>query len=169
MKLILHLGRYRLAAPLLALALILMALPQGVQAAPPCGRAGTPLEAKALAEKGAAHLAEVGTGKAFNDFMSPDGDFMPHDLYIFVFDRQGQMWVNGRYPGLIGSDINNARDAKGRLFLLDAMRRAARDGSAWVEYNWYNPCTGKPMAKSTHVLRAGDYFIGVGAYGKLSV
>jgi len=82
-----HLGQRLIAGRLLAPALGLMALPQGALAAPPCGRAGAPLEAKALAEKA-----------------------------------------------------------------------AARDGAAWVEYNWHNPCTGKPMAKSTHVLQAGNYY-----------
>ena len=136
-------------------------------AASPCDRPGTPLEAKALAERAAAHLADVGLDRAFNDFMSPDGGFMPHDLYVFVFDRGGRIWVNGRFPGRIGANIAGARDRKGRPFLFDAMRRADQDGSAWVEYSWFNPCTGTPMAKSTHVVRAGEFFVAVGAYGTL--
>jgi|GEM_PF-7113710 hypothetical protein len=123
-----HLGQRLIAGRLLAPALGLMALPQGALAAPPCGRAGAPLEAKALAEKAAAHPADVELGKAFNHFMSPSGAFMPHDLYTFVFDRQGRMWVDGRFPVLISSDINSTHDAKGRLFVLEAMRLAARDG-----------------------------------------
>ncbi|MDA1101589.1 MAG: cache domain-containing protein [Proteobacteria bacterium] len=134
-----------------------------------CRRPGTPLEAKALAEKAAAHLAEVGLGKAFSDFMTPQSGFMPYDLYVFVFDGEGRMWVNGRFPGLIGSNITEARDSTGRNYLLEAMRRAERDGAAWVEYQWYNPCSGRPMAKSSHIVRAGGFFIGVGAYGRLSV
>ena len=138
-------------------------------AASPCARPGTPLEAKALAEKAAAHLAVVGPGKAFNDFMTHGDDYMPCDLYVLVFDQKGQMWVNGRFPGMIGSNIADAADSNGRRFLLDAMRRAANEGSAWVEYQWYNPCTGTAMPKSTHIVRAGQFFVGVGAYGRLSV
>jgi cytochrome c len=151
------------------LALAVAALSVPVLADTHCRRPGTPLEAKALAEKAAAHLADVGLGKAFTDFMSPGAGFMPYDLYVFVFDGGGRMWVNGRFPGLIGSNATTARDSNGRNFLLEAMRRAERDGSAWVEYQWYNPCTGRPMAKSSHVIRAGRFFIGVGAYGRLSV
>jgi cytochrome c len=145
------------------------ALPAGAQATDICRRPGTPLEAKALAEKAAAHLADVGLDRAFTDFMTPAAGFMPYDLYVFVFDGGGRMWVNGRYPGLIGSNVTQTRDDGGRNFLLDAMRRAKRDGSAWVEYQWYNPCSGRPMAKSSHVIRSGEFFIGVGAYGRLSV
>lgn len=138
-------------------------------AASPCARPGTPLEAKALAEKAAAHLATVGPGKAFNDFMTPGPAYMPYDLYVFTFDGAGRMWVNGRFPGMIGSNITEASDSNGRRFLLDAMRRAAVAGAAWVEYQWYNPCTGTVMPKSTHIIKAGEFFIGVGAYGRLSV
>ena len=53
--------------------------------------------------------------------------------------------------------------------MTGAMRRADKDGSAWVEYLWYNPCTGKRMPKSSHIIKAGPFFVGVGAYGKLSV
>ena len=156
-------------AALLLLAVFCPMPPAVAQSAVNCERAGTPLEAKALAEKAAAHLANKGVGKAFNDFMTRGAGFMPHDLYVFVFDRTGRMWVNGGFPGMIGSSITEARDDLGRLFLLEAMRKADQDGAAWVEYQWFNPCNGKPMPKSTHIIKAGEFFIGVGAYGRLRV
>ena len=151
------------------MALVVAVLPIGANADDQCRRPGTPMEAKALAEEAAAHLAKEGMGKAFNDFMTRGAGFMPHDLYVFVFDRTGRMWVNGGFPGMIGSSITEARDDLGRLFLLEAMRKADQDGAAWVEYQWFNPCNGKPMPKSTHIIKAGEFFIGVGAYGRLSV
>ncbi|MDP6690952.1 MAG: cache domain-containing protein [Alphaproteobacteria bacterium] len=160
---------FRSATGILTLLLFVWLAGSQAWAYSPCERPGTPLEAKALAEKAAAHLAKVGPGKAFNDFMSRGDDYMPFDLYVFVFDQTGQMWVNGRFPGLIGSNIADATDGNGRRFLLDAMRKAANEGSAWVEYQWYNPCTGTAMPKSTHIVRSGQFFVGVGAYGRLSV
>ncbi len=138
----------------------------------PCRRPGTPQEAKALAEKAADHMAEVGPEQAFADFMSPQGDFVPFDLYVFVFDRRGTLWANGRFPGLIGSTIAGGLDgggSGGQDGMTGAMRRADKDGTAWVEYLWYNPCTGKRMPKSSHIIKVGPFFVGVGAYGKLSV
>ncbi|MBT3536130.1 MAG: hypothetical protein HN478_19765 [Rhodospirillaceae bacterium] len=133
-----------------------------------CRRPGTPLEAKALAEKAADHLAEVGPEQAFTDFMTPGGEFVPFDLYVFVFDRRGKLWANGRFPGLIGSVIAGTQDSQGGPNWTEAMRRADRDGSTWIEYAWYNPCTGKPMAKSSHIIKIGPFFVGVGAYGRMS-
>jgi len=146
------------------MALVVAVLPIGANADDQCRRPGTPMEAKALAEEAAAHLAKEGMGKAFNDFMQPDKGFMPYDLYVFVIDDQGRMWVNGRFPGMIGSNIGAGGDVMGK-----AITRARREGSAWAEYQWYNPCSGSPMPKSTYILRAGEFFIGVGAYGRLSV
>ena len=135
----------------------------------PCRRPGTPLEAKALAEKAADHMAEVGPDRAFADFMSPSGGFVPFDLYVFVFDRRGVLWANGRFPGLVGGTIAGGLGGGGGDGMTGAMRRADKDGSSWVEYLWYNPCTGKRMPKSSHIIKAGPFFVGVGAYGKLSV
>ena len=53
--------------------------------------------------------------------------------------------------------------------MLDAMRKGEPDGSAWVEYQWYNPCSGKPIPKSLYIVKAGEFFIDVSAYGRLSV
>jgi signal transduction histidine kinase len=137
------------------------------QAQSECERFGTPLEAQQLAERAAQHLADQGPGRAFTDFMTPNAGFMQHDLYVFVFDDGGRMWVNGRFPGLIGSNVLRTQDASGRRFLMEGMLKAQRDGSAWVEYDWYNPCTAKVMPKSSHLIQAGPFFVGVGAYGTI--
>lgn len=152
----------------MVLALVLAFANAATAAERSCSRAGTPAEAQALAEKAAAHLQAAGPRQAFNDFMNPGAGFMAHDLYVFVFDRRGTMLLNARFPGLIGSSIANARDANGRPFLLEAMARAEREGATWVEYNWYNPCTGTVMPKSTHIVKVDGFFVGVGAYGLVS-
>lgn len=137
----------------------------GAHAAELCGRMGTPQEAEQLARTAASHLATHGRERAFRDFLMPPAGFMRDDLYVFAFDSAGTMWVNGGFPDLIGSNILNARDSQGRPFLFEGMQRAARDGDAWVEYTWYNPCNGKMMAKSAFIIAVGDDFVAVGAYG----
>jgi hypothetical protein len=164
-------SRRLFAASLLALMVGGLAAGGGFEARAedPCRRPGTPLEAKALAEKAVDHMARVGVERAFADFMSPKGGFLPFDLYVFVFDRRGQLWVNGRFPALIGSTIAGGQNANGGPNWTEAMRRADKDGSAWIEYSWYNPCSGQAMPKSSHIIKAGPFFVGVGAYGKMSV
>jgi hypothetical protein len=161
--------RSALLGRILLLGSLLLFSPFGIAVAErSCGRAGTPSEAQALAEKAARHLTTVGLRQGFTDFLTPGAGFLPHDLYVFVFDRNGVMLLNARFPELIGSNIANARDERGRAFLLDAMREAEREGSAWAEYSWYNPCTGAVMPKSSHVIKVDDIFVGVGAYGLVS-
>jgi hypothetical protein len=159
-------ARHRLA--LLTVAFVVFFATAVTATEPSCNRAGTPAEAQALAENAASHLTAVGLRQGFTDFLTPGAGFLPHDLYVFVFDRDGIMLLNARFPGLIGSNIANARDANGRPFLLQAMREADEQGSAWAEYNWYNPCSGAVMPKSSHIVRVGDIFVCVGAYGLVS-
>jgi len=160
----------QLIAVLAVLLVVLASAPPApAQGQAQCGRMGTIEEAQQLAEEAAQHLGAVGADRAFRDFLNPGGGFMRHDLYVFVFDGQGTLWVNGGFPELIGSNIMGARDGRGRPFLLEAMRQAQRDGAGWVEYEWYNPCSGKMMAKSSYVIAAGGFFVGVGAYGSVGV
>ena len=157
------------AACAIALSVVLAGLitsvAPAVRAAELCGRMGTPQEAEQLARNAASHLATHGRERAFRDFLTPPAGFMRDDLYVFAFDSAGTMWVNGGFPDLIGSNILNARDSQGRPFLVEGMQRAARNGDAWVEYTWYNPCNGKMMAKSAFIIAVGDDFVAVGAYG----
>jgi len=161
----------RLVAMLLAGLLFSLALPGPgqTQRSATCGRMGTLQEAQELAEQAADHLGAVGAERAFRDFLNPGAGFMRHDLYVFVLDGAGLLWVNGGFPELIGSNILDARDTKGRPFLAEAMAQARRDGAGWVEYEWYNPCSGKFMAKSSYVIAKDGFFVGVGAYGSVGV
>src|SRR5438477_346447 len=63
----------------------------------------SPNEAKALALKAAAQLETLGKEQAFRNFMDPDGEFFPRDLYVIVVDLDGIMWVNGAYPQGMGT------------------------------------------------------------------
>ena len=67
----------RRLATVFLLALMVAGLGFEARAQDPCRRPGTPLEAKALAKKAVDNMAEVGAERAFADFMSPQGDFLP--------------------------------------------------------------------------------------------
>jgi cytochrome c len=121
-------------------------------------------EAKALALKAATQLESLGKEQAFRNFMDPDGEFFPRDLYVIVVDIDGIMWVNGAYPQGIGSNALDAQDQKGRRFIEQMLRLAADQGEGWVEYQWFNPCTGEYGEKRTFFKRVGRFVVAVGAY-----
>ena len=47
------------------------------------------------------------------------------------------------------------------------MRLTKDEGSGWIEYNWFNPCSGQNGPKRSFVVGRGNLIIGVGAYGNL--
>ena len=125
-------------------------------------------QAKAMALKAAAHLQKVGPERAFRDFQDPEGAFFAADLYVFVVDFDGNMWVNGAFPAAAGSNALGARDRQGRPYIQQILQAAKREGGeGWIQYEWLNPCTGDFMEKNTYFKRVGEFVVAVGTYGSL--
>lgn len=125
---------------------------------------GTPPEAKALAEKAAAHLKEVGKEQAFADFNDPKGKFVDRDLYIFVEDMTATNLAHGANKALIGKSLYDLKDADGKLLGRNFVEVAKTKGAGWVNYKWPNPVTKKIEEKETYIIRVDDVFVGCGAY-----
>lgn len=129
----------------------------------------TPMEAKAMAERATAYLDEVGPETAFRKFMERGGPYIKGDLYVFVIDLNGVLWVNGAFPRSIGTDASMAEDSQGRRYIQEMIQTAKAKDEGLVEYEWFNPCTGKMAQKLTYFYRNGGFIVGVGAYGLVSL
>ncbi len=145
---------------LVALGLVLM---------PAAGHAsadkGTADEAKAMVEKAAALLKEAGPDKAFAAFDDPaNKDFHDRDLYIFVRSMDGNTVAHGANKGMIGHTNLDLKDADGKLYNKEMIDLANAKGSGWVDYRWPNPISHKIEAKSSFILKVGDYVVGAGFY-----
>jgi cytochrome c len=127
---------------------------------------GTADQAKALVEKGLAHIKTVGMEKAFEDFTAKDGKWQEKDLYIFVVKFDGVTVAHGGNKGLIGKDMLGLKDANGQTFIKSMVDAAKTKGTSWVDYMWTNPQTKKVEPKSSYIVRIPNYdgFIGVGIY-----
>jgi len=127
-----------------------------------CAQATRPV-AQALAERAAAHLAKVGSEQAFKDFHDPAGGFLDGDLYVFVFDFEGVLRASGGFPSATGRNlIQHGEPAHTNT--TGILRVAKEQGKGWFEYQWRNPCTGRPATKISYVIKVGDLVVGVGAY-----
>ncbi|HXR57786.1 MAG TPA: cache domain-containing protein [Burkholderiales bacterium] len=123
-----------------------------------------PEEAEALMLKAAAQVERLGHSRAFANFMNPEGGFFPRDLYVFVVDLEGHMWVNGAFPQFIGTNALGTEDPQGVRYIEAMLKTAAEKGTGRVEYLWLNPCTGGIARKLTFFRRVGRYVVAVGAY-----
>ena len=118
-------------------------------------------DAKAMAEKAAAHYRQAGEAAALADFMkSPE--WRDRDLYVFAVTVDGVMLANGGSAALVGRNLSKLLDADGKP--IQEMMVAVK-GADWVEYRWRNPQSGMIERKSTYTIRVSDnLIIGVGAY-----
>jgi cytochrome c len=124
----------------------------------------TPAEAKKLVEKAVAYVKANGEEKAIKEFNNPKGKFVKSDLYISVLDPKGVSLANVNLPKIIGTDVYNVADSKGKLFRKEIVDTANSQGSAWVTYYQLNPKTKKDQAKISYVQKEGNLILVCGAY-----
>ena len=121
-------------------------------------------EAQALVGQAMAHLSQAGRERAFADFHDPRGRFIDRDLYIFVFDRNGNTSAFGSKPLLMGQPASAVPGLDAPSFLEHAWA-AADAGGGWVHYDVVSPGTMQVMPKESFILPLGSTeFIGCGAY-----
>ena len=121
-------------------------------------------EARALAEKAASLIREVGKEAALSKFNDPKGEFIYRDIYVFVIGFDGMMFAHGK-PTVVGKNMLELKDASGKYFVKEMAAFSKEGGKpGWVDYMFQNPATGKIEPKSSYVIPFNDYYVGVGAY-----
>lgn len=127
---------------------------------------GTKDEAKALADAAVAHVKAVGAEKAYKDFSTDKAKWVKKDLYVFVFDMQGTSLAHGGNAKLVGQNLTEMRDDKGRSGTTEMAKIAKTSGTGWYDYDFANPVTQKTAAKTSYVVKLPgvDAYAGVGFY-----
>jgi cytochrome c len=126
---------------------------------------GTAKEAQDLVEKAIAYYKSNGKDMAFAAINDPKGQFTKKDLYVYVIDLTSNiMLAHGANKALIGKNMVEIRDAKGKQFQKEMAQGAKTKGKGWVDYSWTNPETKKIGAKSTYYQREGDMYFACGIY-----
>lgn len=147
---------------LLALTCACLVSTSASAAAPAAGR-GTADEAVAMVKKAVAFLKKNSREKALAEFNLPQGQFRDRDLYLIVFDLDGNGLAHIN-PRLVGRPTGDIRDADGKHIFEAQRKLALEQGTGWVDYKWPNPVSGHIEQKSTYVEKAGDLLIMCGIY-----
>ena len=124
---------------------------------------GTPSQAKALVEQAVAYVKANGEAQAIKEFNNSKGKFAKGDLYVFAYDLKGVMKGHPN-PKLLGQNLYNEPDSKGKLFRKEIVDLANSRGSGWVEYTYMNPKIKKEEAKITYFQKEGNLIVCCGAY-----
>lgn len=127
--------------------------------------ARTAEEAQALAERGLAHIHNVGRDQAFADFTRRDSGFVDGELYIFCLDAADIVVAHGGNPHLVGHAIADVRGPGGRQLGLEIHDFDLTRGHGWLDYRWPNPINKRIEPKVVYVLKVDDLTVcGSGCY-----
>jgi len=125
---------------------------------------GTTAQAQAMVKKGIAHIKKNGKEKAFADFNDASNkDFHDRDLYLFVYDMNGQSLSHGANPKMIGKNLIDLK-VEGKPIIKEMITILKTKNDGWIDYQWPNPVTKALETKSSYFEKIDDYFVGAGAY-----
>ncbi len=121
-------------------------------------------DAEAMVKKAVSYFKANGKEKAFAEFSNTKGKFIDGDLYIFVYDMNGQCLAHGGNPKMVGKELIDLKDADGKAFVKERIELAQAKGSGWQNYKWSNPVTKRIEEKTAYIEKVDDCIIGCGAY-----
>lgn len=126
---------------------------------------GTADEAVAMVKKAIAYMKENGKDKAFAEFGNPANTvFHDRDLYIFVYDMNGNNVAHGNNPKMVGKNLLEMKDHDGKFIIKGFIEVANDKGKGWVDYKWPNPVTKAVEQKSGYVEKVDNLIVGSGVY-----
>jgi methyl-accepting chemotaxis protein len=122
-------------------------------------------DAEALVKRALDYAGQKGVAAliaAINDLA--ERKFSDRDLYLVMFDLDGEIVAHGANARLLKQDARRLRDPDGKAFGLDMIRLAKSKGEGWVVHKFAHPLTQEVKAKSVYVRRLDDFLVSCGYY-----
>jgi len=124
--------------------------------------------AESLVAKALRHVQKNGLESALRDFANRKGAFVNGDLYIFAGStRQVTLLAHPIDPQkLVGPDLSQIKDIKGKRFFIEFVDMANEDGAGWVSYWWPKPGDSEPSLKNTFLRKvpSQEVYLACGIY-----
>jgi len=126
---------------------------------------GSADEAVAMVKKAVTYMKENGKDKAFAEFANTaNTQFHDRDLYIFVYDLNGNNLSHGNNPKMVGKNLIDMKDHDGKYIIKGFVDMANAKGKGWVDYKWPNPVTKTVEQKSSYIEKVDKMIFGAGIY-----
>jgi len=128
---------------------------------------GSEAEAVAMVKKAVALIKSAGPETAYKTLTEhPDGAFKDRDLYVFVYDFQGNCLAQGANPKMVGKNFLELKDMDGNQLIKGQIEMVKAKKSGWYgPYKFNNPVTKTLDVKNAYCEQgAGDTDVCVGVY-----
>ena len=108
----------------------------------PCPKAGviqTDInELVTFVDNASAFVINQGT-KSFPEFRKEDGKWWKGDLYVFIYEMNGNTLVLPPQPNLEGTNRLSAKDSQGIYFVKEMIDYLKSHNSGWLQYHYSKP------------------------------
>ena len=128
---------------------------------------GTESEAQKMVVNAQALIKSAGPDKAYKAFTEhPDGAFKDRDLYVFVYDFQGNCLAQGANEKMVGKNLIGLKDADGVPLIKGMIDLVKTKKQGWFgPYRFSNPLTKKLDIKKSYCEQGvGETIVCVGIY-----
>ena len=123
-------------------------------------------EAVALVKKAVAQYKSAGKDKTFADINDPKGPFVDRDLYVVVYDMNGNCLAHGANAKQVGKNLMELRDPDGKFFVKERVELGKGKDSFWQDYKFVNPVSKQIENKSMYMEAVDGMLFGCGVYSK---
>ncbi len=88
------------------------------------------------------------------------------NFYFWVHDQQPKMLMHPAQPSLIGQDLSQFRDARGKLLFIEMTRIINQGGEGFIHYYWPKPGGHVAVEKVSYVklFEPWQWVVGSGIY-----
>lgn len=113
-----------------------------------------------LVESGIAYFNEHHLDDSLNRF-THEKEFVKGELYLFVYDMQGNCWAHGQQAELLWQNLYDFKDTYGTYVVQEIIKKA-RAGGGWITYQWRGATK---VSYVKEITKGGtQYVIGSGYY-----
>lgn len=121
-------------------------------------------DAERMVKRGLEMLKSAGRDKAVVEMTAPSQTFVDRDLYLVIYDLQGNCVAHGQNPKQVGKALIGLKDPDGKLFVKERVDLAKAQGRFWQDYKFTDPLTKKVLPKQMYCERADDLVVCGGVY-----
>ncbi len=124
---------------------------------------------KQLVKTSVAYFDQNGRESTFALISNPNGPFVKGDIYMFAYDFNGQVVAHGQNAALVGQNLIDLQDSRGKPLIRELIEVAKTKGKGWVEYYWRNEFKRSYVEKVVDPKTKTEYLIAAGYHPNITL